>query len=84
MAEDAGLTKLKADTTNVVAHFLFEDQFFGFEGSSGPSQSTHCTSSGRSMCSKDMPLACLVPGNELVDAIFSGKPSSSAMVVSAL
>src|SRR4051794_34496219 len=33
--------KVKADTTNVAAHFLFNDQFLGFRGSSGPDQVTY-------------------------------------------
>jgi len=41
MDEETGETNVKAETMNVAAHFRFMDQFFGFEGSFGPSHVTY-------------------------------------------
>src|ERR1700761_3053835 len=40
MDEETGDINVKDETTNTAAHFRLNDQFFGFPGSSGPSQVT--------------------------------------------
>ena len=41
MEDDTGEMKVKDETTSVASHFLLRVQFFGFSGSSSPSQVTY-------------------------------------------